>query len=109
MPTLSKFDFEALEEMFNLGNDPVQPLPLLKVLHGLTKVQFGTAVVANTETTAVVAVGTEFNGKPVIATLNDANGAVHVLHASVADGDLTITLSAAATADRDVAWLLLGM
>lgn len=75
----------------------------------LALIRSGTAVVLNTATTVVVAVGAAYDAKPAMATLKEADGAI-VVKSAVWDGsgNLTITLSAAATADRDVSWIVDG-
>ncbi len=77
-------------------------------LEAINNVISGTDVILSGQTTVVVAVGTAFNGKPVVATLNEVDGVVHVVAAVVAAGDLTITLSAVTTADRDVGFVIDG-
>lgn len=108
MSALTGFTFAQLEAMFTLQNDPVQPMPFLKVLAKLAAVEYGSAVVLSGASTVVVAVGAAFNGKPVVACLNEVDGVVHVVAAVIAAGNLTITLSAVTTADRDVAYFILG-
>lgn len=73
----------------------------------------GTAVVLNLGTSIVVPVatigGAAYDGKPVLATLKEANAAVAVANCTWdGSGNLTINLTAAATADRDVSWFIPG-
>lgn len=69
----------------------------------------GTAVVLSGTDNVVVAVGSDFDGKPAVATLAEADGAVAVKTAVWnGSGSLTITLSAVTTGDRTVAWIVDG-
>lgn len=68
----------------------------------------GQAVVLDTTDNITVSVGTAYNGRPAFACLNEADGTVSVLHAIVAAGTLTITLSAVTTGDRTVAYRVEG-
>lgn len=68
-----------------------------------------TAVVLNTASSVVVAVGAEYDGKPAWAQLNELDGVIHVVACTWdGNGNLTITTSAAVTADRTVAWFVDG-
>jgi hypothetical protein len=108
MTPLTFFTQTQMEAFFNSQNDPVQPASLIKVLAKLAKVQYGTLEVANTGTTGTAAVGAEFNGKPVFAMLNEVDGTKSVVAAVIAAGTLTVTMSAAVSADRTVAYIILG-
>lgn len=68
-------------------------------------VSTGTIVVANGQTTGTASVGAAWNGKPVVACMGEADGTIHVLHAIVAGGTLTVTLSGATSGDRDVHYI----
>lgn len=73
------------------------------------KITSGEAVVLDTTDNVVVAVGAEFDGLPAVATLAEADGAIHVLHAVWdGSGNLTITTSAVVTADRTVYYIVDG-
>jgi hypothetical protein len=98
-----------LEAIFNLQKDPVQPLDLMKVFYNQAKVIFGTLTVANGASTGTASVGAAYDGKPVIATLNEVDGVKTVVAAVVAAGTLTVTLSAATTDDRTVAYMIVGI
>lgn len=74
----------------------------------LSKMVSGSATILNTGTSVVVAVGTAYNGKPVHAQMSAADGTKYILSAIVSGGNLTITLSAAATADRVVYYFIDG-
>lgn len=75
----------------------------------LTAQRRGTAVILNGAATVIVAVGAPYDGKPAIAVLNEADGSLHILHCVWdGSGNLTITLSGNATADRTVAWIVDG-
>lgn len=67
-----------------------------------------TATVAAAAASVAVTLGAAFNGLPVVCTMAEADDtASAVLHASIAGGDLTITLDAAATADCTVHYMIL--
>lgn len=108
MSALTGFTQTQIEAMFTVQNDPVQPMPLLKVLAKLAQVQYGTLEVLNTATTGTAAVGAAYDGKPVIAMLNEVDGVKSVVAAVIAAGTLTVTMSAAVTADRTVAYMIFG-
>lgn len=78
-----------------------------KAAHQLATLR-GTATVLDTESSVVVSVGTGYNGLPALACMSEADGTVHVLHAIVAAGDLTITLSDVVTGDRTVSYVVFG-
>jgi hypothetical protein len=69
-----------------------------------------TAVVLNTTDAITVADArlAGLGGSPAVATLAEADGAITVLHVGWSGDDLVITLSANATADRDVFWIVDG-
>lgn len=65
----------------------------------------GVAVVLNTQTSIAVTLDAAHDGSTVMATLQEANGTVGVASAVWnGSGELTITLTGAATADRDVGY-----
>ena len=68
----------------------------------------GTMIINNGTNNANVAVGAQYNGKQVIATMNEADGTLAVSSAIVAGGNLTITLTGNTTGVRDIAYLILG-
>ena len=71
----------------------------------------GEATVLNTTDNVVVSDPSLANldGSPVVAVLGEADGAIHVLSVAWDGSDnLTITLSAAVTADRTVYWSVNG-
>jgi hypothetical protein len=68
----------------------------------------GTMIINTGTNNANVAVGAQYNGKQVIATMNEADGTLAVSSAIVAGGNLTITLTGNTTGDRDIAYLILG-
>jgi len=74
-----------------------------------SRLKGGTAVVLLGTDAIAIALGASLDGKPAIATLNEADGSIYV-ESAVWDGsgNLTITLSSNATADRTVAYMLFG-
>lgn len=68
----------------------------------------GTIIVNNGTNNVNVAVGAQYNGKQVIACLNEADGTLAVSSALVSGGNLQITLTGNTTGDRDVGYLILG-
>ncbi len=74
----------------------------------LGKIVSGTLTVANGASTGTAVVGTSLNGKPVVAQLQAADGTKYVMVSVVAAGTLTVTMSAAVTADRLVSYIIDG-
>lgn len=83
---------------------------LVSLLENLGKIITGSATVLSGNTTVVVAgVGDDFNGAPVIVQFAEAPTAADLdIWGAVANGDLTITISANNTADLDVFYLIDG-
>jgi hypothetical protein len=67
----------------------------------------GTAIVASGNPSIAVSLGESYIGGHAVASLNEADSALVVLHAVISPttGVLTITLSGNATADRTVAYI----
>ena len=72
-------------------------------------VQSGTATVLNGATTAVVALGTEFNGALAVVSFAEApTAAAKIWAGPVAGGNLTINIDVDNTADLDVHYIVDG-
>jgi hypothetical protein len=58
--------------------------------------------------TIVTAVGAAFDGRPVLAQMNEVDGTLFITAAAIAGGNMTITLSANATANRTISYIIIG-
>lgn len=79
------------------------------IINEINNIVTGTATVLDGNTTVVVAVGAEYNGKPVLVSFAEAPTAADLdVRGAVAAGNLTITITADNTADIDVNYLIDG-
>ena len=82
---------------------------LADLIDGHNAQRSGTDTVASGSATKVVAVGAAYDGKPLVVSLNEADGVIHVLHAVWdGSGSFTLTLSAVTTGIRTFSWIVDG-
>lgn len=84
------------------------PIKILLTLNMAPQPVYGTATIALGDTTEEVAVNAKFNGRPVICSPQGGfDDTATEFHGAVADGTLTITANAAATAAVNVNYIIL--
>lgn len=81
---------------------------LASLLEKLGNILTGTATVLDGNTSVVVAVGAEYDGLPVVCTFGEEPTAAAIVSATVASGNLTITIDADNTADLLVHYMIDG-
>ena len=97
-------------DTYDPGRSPNPPgAGLSDILENLGRIRTGTVTVLSGATTAVVDVGAQFNGAPVLVSFGALPTALDLdVFGAVANGTLTVTLSADNTADIPINYLIDG-